>query len=119
MDIQKTIEIMQNEAECVKRNDGKNCDRDCGKCDLLKDAKEILEAYQIAILGFQELQQYRQIGTVDECREARGKMIYKKPIVYKRTNRADCPICKSTVRGIKNPFGDYCSKCGQALKWGA
>lgn len=45
------------------------------------------------------------------------KQIPKKPITYKDTNRADCPVCGATVRGIKEPFGDWCSKCGQALDW--
>lgn len=49
MDIQKAIDIIKTEAECVRRNDGKNCDRDCGKCDLLRDASEILEAYMVVI----------------------------------------------------------------------
>lgn len=52
-----------------------------------------------------------------ECREAREKQIPKKPIMHKDTNRADCPICGATVRGIKEPFGDWCSKCGQKLDW--
>lgn len=46
------------------------------------------------------------------------KQIPKKPITHKDTNRADCPICSATVRGIKEPFGDWCSKCGQRLDWG-
>lgn len=48
---------------------------------------------------------------------ALSKQIPKKPITYKGTNRADCPLCGATVRGIKEPFGDWCSKCGQALDW--
>ena len=50
--------------------------------------------------------------------EAREKQIAKKPITYPTTNRADCPICLNTVRGIDKPFGNYCSKCGQRLDWG-
>lgn len=40
-----------------------------------------------------------------------------KPIIHEGTNRADCPVCGKTVRGIDKPFGDYCSGCGQALDW--
>jgi len=47
--------------------------------------------------------------------EARDKQIAKKPITYPTTNRADCPICLNTVRGIDKPFGNYCSNCGQRL----
>ena len=45
------------------------------------------------------------------------KQMPKKPITYNDTNRADCPCCNSTVRGIKEPFGNWCSNCGQALDW--
>ena len=50
--------------------------------------------------------------------EALEKQIPMKPITYAGTNRADCPKCGSTVRGIKEPFGDNCSKCGQKLDFG-
>ena len=33
----------------------------------------------------------------------------------KGTNRADCPVCGSTVRGINKPYGTWCSWCGQKL----
>lgn len=45
------------------------------------------------------------------------KQIPLKAIAHHGTNRADCPVCSTTVRGIKEPFGDWCSKCGQALDW--
>ena len=41
----------------------------------------------------------------------------KKAITYRGTNRADCPACGATVRGIGAPFGNWCSKCGQRLDW--
>ncbi len=52
-----------------------------------------------------------------ELREAKEKQKAKKPVTYPDTNRADCPICGSTVRGIGKPFGNYCSNCGQAIDW--
>lgn len=45
------------------------------------------------------------------------KQIPQRPVSYKGTNRADCPSCSATVRGIGKPFGDWCSKCGQKLDW--
>jgi hypothetical protein len=48
-----------------------------------------------------------------------SKEIPKKPIIYPGTNRADCPVCMKTVRGIGKPFGKYCAGCGQRLKWEA
>lgn len=49
--------------------------------------------------------------------EALEKQIPKKPVTYTGTNRADCPQCGNTVRGIKEPFGKYCSNCGQHIDW--
>ena len=54
-----------------------------------------------------------------EAIKALQKQIPKKPIIYPVTNRADCPVCMKTVRGIGKPFGKYCAGCGQRLKWDA
>lgn len=35
-------QVVQNERECVARQ---QCDRNCAKCDLVMDAKDILSAY--------------------------------------------------------------------------
>ena len=43
----KTVEILQDEISCVKR--ACDCNRDCSKCDLVKDDKEIVDAFQTAI----------------------------------------------------------------------
>ena len=37
------------------------------------------EAHKIAITALKEIQQYREIGTVEECREAREKQKPKAP----------------------------------------
>ena len=51
------------------------------------------------------------------CIETLEKQIPRKPITYDKTNRADCPVCEATVRGINKPYGNYCSGCGQAIDW--
>lgn len=65
-----------------------------GGCETMK---KNAEAYQMAVAALE-------------------KQIPKKPVTHKDTNRADCPVCGATVRGIKEPFGDWCSKCGQKLE---
>ncbi len=75
------------------------------------------EALDRAIKALEEVQQYRKIGTPEECRAAMEKQTAKKAITYRGTNRADCPACGATVRGIDAPFGNWCSKCGQRLDW--
>lgn len=65
-------------------------------------------ACKVAITALEELQQYRAMGTVEECREAREKQKALNPVTYTGTNRADCPVCGATVRGIGKPFGNWC-----------
>ncbi len=60
------------------------------------------------------LQMAAELDKYDKLKE---KETPKKPVAYKDTNRADCPVCGATVRGLKEPFGNWCSKCGQALDW--
>ena len=45
------IKVLQNELECVKRQNGNLCDnkRDCKNCDLKKKKKIVISAYENAI----------------------------------------------------------------------
>ena len=54
---------------------------------------------------------------IKELLEAEEKQTAKKPITYEGTNRADCPVCGKTVRGISKHWGNWCSHCGQKLDW--
>lgn len=66
---------------------------------------------KMAISAMQELQQYRQIGTPKECREARRKQEPKK---YKLINSVRCcPECDSPIKVCY----DFCKTCGQAIDW--
>lgn len=73
-----------------------------------------------------ELQQYRQIGTLEECREARDRKQAKKPVIgadflIGRDDEGNpiwesdyvCPECGMGVAG------EYicCPYCGQSLDW--
>lgn len=82
-------------------------------------------ANKMALQALEEVQKYRQIGTVEECREAVKKQTAKKPtlIDYKKyANFVDnahflrdaywCPNCKQVVRS-----GSFCDGCGQKLDW--
>jgi len=78
------------------------------------------------IKGFEELERYRAIGTVEECREARERQRGKKPnITIGKTEEdklACCPICEGNLDWTYNGFWrkgnpKYCSNCGQAIDW--
>ena len=55
MKLSEARKIIKDQIECVKRNI-EGCGRDCQSCDLVKDDKEIIEAYEIclAILKVEE-----------------------------------------------------------------
>ena len=84
--------------------------------------KEIYEAFGTAISAMQELQQYRAIGTVEECREARELQQAKRPLLGGNPDMPDtdifiCPACSGVV-GIDEERAAYCADCGQAIDWG-
>ena len=71
-----------------------------------------------------ELLQYREIGTVEECREAVEKQeaerveyetnaVFSNGFSHYRIGK--CPICDN--RYNSNDEINYCSKCGQKLDW--
>lgn len=80
------------------------------------------EKAETIIKGFEELEQYRAIGTPDECRAAVEKQKAKKPVEMKPTDKLlngyfVCPICGGLV-GMNEYSNKYCGCCGQKLDWG-
>lgn len=122
MDIEKAIEIQKSFVTEYK-------------CEEKEESEDIRE---FMIVALEELQQYRQIGTVDKCRmtmdelielqeylklgtvnecwEAREKHTPKEPII-KTINGIMCTACPKCFC-FSIPESKYCSNCGQALKWG-
>jgi len=43
----RIIELLECERQCILRNDGNSCNRDCANCDLVQDTKELLAMYDI------------------------------------------------------------------------
>lgn len=91
-----------------------------------------VKAFEMAIEALKEIQQYRAIGTVEECREAREKQRAKKPFKAlehqkKSGYKHKCPKCGCAVGYVeKTPFrkrvliehaAPYCCVCGQKLNW--
>ena len=79
-------------------------------------------AIEVAIKALEEVEQYRAIGTPEECREAVEKQKAKKPPVVNRPSIfvkvPVCPNC-STQEHYQPLYGKtkYCSNCGQKLDW--
>ena len=86
-------------------------------------------ALTVAMQALEEIQEYREIGTVEECRKARENQKPKAPIM--KPYFADmpdekylcCPACGDilTDRIPNDPknFYFHCLNCGQKFDWGA
>ena len=88
------------------------------------------ESLDMAIIALKEIQQYREIGTVEECREAVEKQKPKapkdsikiKPVIDENGAYVDadvtvyllCPNCGEMI-GIDESCDKFCRECGQAI----
>lgn len=95
-------------------------------------AEDVNEALEIAKQALKEIQQYREIGTVEECRKAVDKTKPKAPKDELKINPvidengayvdADttvyilCPNCGELV-GMDEDIDRFCRECGQAIRW--
>lgn len=80
---------------------------------------DVFAAIDTAIEALKEVQQYREIGTVEECREAVEKQKPKKPVKDKYHHNC-CPNCGWIVSGeggYGEEFCPHCENCGQAIQW--
>ena len=83
-------------------------------------------AIEEAIKALEEVRQYREIGTVEECREAVEKQKPKKPrLNYKPKffGKATytcprCGNCRLEEFANERQNNNYCWDCGQAIRWG-
>ena len=75
--------------------------------------KSFENAYAMAINALEEIEQYRTIGTVEECRAAVEKQTAKRPRII-----GNAMICPSCPRCFKSASPTYCPSCGQMIDWG-
>ena len=91
---------------------------------LYKDNKLCLIPEDVYSRQCSELDAYKEIGTVEECREAVEKQaaerinyetnaVFNNGFGYYRIGK--CPICNSCYNS--NDEIKYCSKCGKKLDW--
>ena len=115
---EEAILMMRNRIDTASEIAGKGTD---GKA---------FEDMEMAIEALKEIQQYRKIGTVEECREAVEKQKPKKPKDSLKINPvidgngayvdADmtvyllCPNCGEMI-GIDESCDKFCRECGQAI----
>ena len=92
MDIEKAIDCLKADKEYL--TDMKICDG---------------EEMDMAIKALEEVQQYRAIGTIEECRVAVDRMKPKKTAI-EAIKVHICPVC-----GFSGIY-DYCGNCGQRVQ---
>lgn len=93
----------------------------------LENCKKEIQACEIAVKALEEVQQYRAIGTPEECRAAVVKQTAKKPIFSHNLSdtlsvfHCECGniIKVSHDIGImdNNNAPNYCSNCGCRFDW--
>ena len=98
IDREKVIKGLQIERECVSRD----CDRDCGKCDLAQDRDWLLSVYDDAL----ELLKKQEPKLAESIRDRSFLTSYR------------CPSCGVQLhRFTGDDRTRYCGRCGQAVKW--
>lgn len=100
------IQVLQREAECVKRKSALNCS-DCLNCDLIMADERILTAYSNAI----DALKINKAPTIDVAPIVPARWKY-----YKKQNIAVCTNC-SFERNLDLNFGRAisCPNCGAKM----
>lgn len=75
------------------------------------------EALDVAIKALEEVQQYRAIGTPEECRKAMEKQIPTKPFCDSLDGLNYFPICPNCHQGLDEDERESFCECGQRLDW--
>lgn len=99
--------------------------------EILEEVKELddtmyaynpayMNALDMAIEALKEIQQYREIGTVEECRKAVEKLSLK--IVSDLDYDLEyytCPSCGTTISFMEDGYKIHkcCLNCGQAIQF--
>lgn len=99
----------------------------CEECPAYGESGIICkEVAIVAISALKEIQQYREIGTAEEFREAVEKQKAKRPTIQKErfsSNTYNCPTCGNRLinRDIAGWYGGkrykFCHECGQSIQW--
>lgn len=122
---EEAIEYLQDDINGLKEQKYGNMGEIAAEVFREINGDERIKVLNAAIEALKEVQQYREIGTVEECREAKEKQISKKPEIYTATiqtmsasiNRDVylCPVCGEFICNIEDELPNYCSYCGQAI----
>lgn len=91
MDEVEAINYMENEIKCIKM--ASRCDRDCARCELVKEEEPLLNSFGVAIRALE-------------------RRIAKKPL------EGGIYHCSHCMFPLKKGIYKYCPDCGQKVDWG-
>lgn len=80
----------------------------------LENCKKEIQSCEVAVKALEEVQQYRAIGTTEECRAAMGKQKPFKPETAGLTIGIGRCKCGAEFLDSKT---NHCGNCGQKLDW--
>ena len=108
---QMAIEYMKNEVMCIEK--ASHCDRNCLKCELVKEERPLLESFATAIKALEEIQQYRAIEIVNKVAEEYKQEVceWKWGIDYAQVQCMGDKILFDSRR-----LFTYCPYCGKKIK---
>ena len=66
----EAIKVLVTQKQCIYKSSSGQCKINCGDCKKNIPIAYQEKSYEVAITALKEVQQYRGIGTVEECREA-------------------------------------------------
>ena len=107
MTVQRMIELLEIEHECMLRGSHDDCDRNCADCELVQDDSDLHEMYTDVISLLKERE------AVEPRRDANHVRMFR------------CGACGEYVGFIDSNPGDpneqdnYCRNCGRKVKWDA
>ena len=95
--------FLKIEKQCINRN----CDRNCAKCDIVQKVEDLNSAYDTAIKALEEVQQYRAIGTPEECRAAMEKQNSANKELESHDEKRILECCISLMQEMVNEFAKW------------
>ena len=113
----EAIKVLVTQKQCIYKSSSGQCKINCGDCKKNIPIAYQEKSYEVAITALKEIQQYREIGTVEECREAVEKQKPKTCEFYgdEEDGKLLCPNCGEDLWNLKECGFNNCPYCGQAV----
>lgn len=124
----EAIKVLVTQKQCIDKSSSGQCKIHCGDCKKNIPIAYQEKSYEVAITALKEVQKYREIGTMEECREAVDKQISKKPVCKPKPYNKSvgfneewvCPSCGAYIvyfyEGMDEPEQmEHCNECGQHI----